>query len=253
MIPGLQHLSHRPDSASAGTTTSADRTAIGQRLIIAWDYDQCLAKVVHGTYQEELTKHMTVVLTEFARSMSVTEIVLCSYSNRVSEFYNRNVQPIEDGAPDNFEALYVFGQNLANDHTAVTYISEYMIDGDEAFRSIWRAQHPDAEPFLCHSSGESYNSSEVKKWYGNATKGSSGVALKRLMYYATLQQASPGDIVLFIDDKSDNLSFIRSRDDVECYTLQMHATQVALYKRGHILGDSNPIRTVERAEPASRA
>lgn len=205
------------------------------RLVIAWDYDQCLSKVVHGDYKEVLTSHMRSVLVNFIHDIQAPRVVLCSYSNRISNFYNKRVQPIEAGVPDNLTALGVFVENLKYDleNVDVTSHQEYMINGDAVFQQIWNQEHP----------GEEFVPENELKWHKTTA---SGTRLKENLYKEILEWTGPSGCVLFIDDKPENLEFIESTDNVKCYTLNMHATKVATYlSKGLSLDGTNPVQSIK--------
>ena len=57
-------------------------------LVIIWDYDQCLRKVVQGDYKDTLLSILAPFFEKYASHYNIKQIKLKSFSNRVSDEYN---------------------------------------------------------------------------------------------------------------------------------------------------------------------
>jgi len=79
--------------------SSADAIVGMRDLVVAFDFDQCLSKVVYGDYTLTLMSAVCDFIQRMVGYFGARSIVLVSYSNRISEVYNRDIQPREGDQP----------------------------------------------------------------------------------------------------------------------------------------------------------
>ena len=189
-----------------------------KKLVVAWDFDQCLDKVVNGGYAVELGPFAKAVVLQYALHVGANVVELVSFSNRISDFYNDVVQP-EKGWRPNIQALVKFA-TLIEDECTVTVNHDYQIDGDELF-----AKELGLTP-------AAYNLEKANRTPAFIKKHTSFVAspvAKQLMMNNIVNNTS-ADHILFVDDKFDNLSLdsVPIQHLHKCKVLHFHASKIAV-------------------------
>lgn len=203
------------------------------KLIVAWDYDQCLSKVVAGDYAEFLLPLMQQFFTNLlASNESITNLEFCSYSNRISEFFNAAVK--KENKRINLTTLQMFAAQLKIPNVSVkTDEPTFLLDGDKEFSECLKmdqVDYGDRKRRIDQYLVDKTTLTDPDKLFIRdhsvcVTKDER--AIKKKLYSEILYKAiKDGSDVLFIDDKMENLDFIRSTKKVKCYTLKFHGTQI---------------------------
>lgn len=190
-----------------------------KKLVVAWDFDQCLDKVVKGDYASRLGPFAKAIVLAYAEQTNAAVVELVSFSNRISDFYNDVVQPGKGERP-NIKALATF-QALIKDECEVTVDDEYQINGDELFARTFKL------------TGEAYDlkkkekTSDFIKLHTNFVKLPD--AKNEMMISILNKKTTPTDHVLFLDDKFENLSLDHLPAELKkrCAVLHFHATSIA--------------------------
>ncbi len=195
------------------------------RLMIAWDYDQCLSVVVHrnpaasaASGEDALRTHVVETLKKFINDNGVTDVMLCSYSNRVSDDYNVNQQPVKH-------------------HTFRKAPSWEPGHGPTSEDEVWRK--PNIEALrrmrdLLFKSGVTRVAvyGDYMTTRDDLCKTTAGDRSIKIELYKTIMETARRDesykIVLFIDDKQKSLDFIRSDPNrPECFCWLLHGSHLA--------------------------
>lgn len=228
MLPSLSSLS----LARVEPTGATMGLPLGVPLVVLFDYDQCLEKVLLQKSDlpaaPSLHRFVVRLIAEAAAKIDTKTVVLLSYSNRVSRDYTVHIQPekIDDTGPEPTKIgiahlAYTLETNLSSRGIKIEprhglrdreKNDGYLVDGNakfQAFGEDWREKKVEVKTAL--------------------TKGKFGVDLKTELYI-TAKQDNPGAVFLVIDDKWRNLEEpmrYATLDTTDTIVVHLYGTQAA--------------------------
>lgn len=196
--------------------TSNERT-----LFVAFDFDQCLDKIVSGDYTKNLLPFAVGLVDTHARDVKVDKVRFVTFSNRISDFYNDVVQP-DKGHRPNIKALEVFASALQQVSTLTIETDlNYPLQGDGFFADQLGLSIANYED---EKLKQDRRFIAVHKEIASTTR-----AKEDMMERITRSSNTCDDHFLFIDDKFKNLSTEHLSDTYKrrINVLHFHATKIA--------------------------
>ena len=195
--------------------TSNERT-----LFVAFDFDQCLDKIVSGDYMKNLLPFAVELVNTHAKNVKVDKVRFVTFSNRISDFYNDVVQP-EKGRRPNIEALEVFASAFQQVSTlTIETDPNYPLEGDSFFAD---------QLGLSIANYEDEKLKQDRRFIAVHKEIASTTRAKEHMMESITRSSNMCDHFLFIDDKFKNLSteYLNETYKRRTNVLHFHATKIA--------------------------
>lgn len=189
-------------------------------LFVAFDFDQCLDKIVAGDYTKALLPFALHLVKTHANNIQVDKVKFVTFSNRISDFYNDFVQPNKGQRP-NIRALEVFAEAFRDVSNLQIYVDqEYTLDGDAFFAG---------QMGLSSSEYETEKLKNDRSFILSHKQMASTTHAKERMMEIITKNSNESDHFIFFDDKFNNLSteHLQPIYKHRCDVIHFHASLIA--------------------------